>query len=586
MKRRGPFGEPLLRDLIGFARGRVAVTGALVVLGSLLEMAGILMLVPVVRILLADEAGPGGLLTDILTGLGLMTPRARIAAVLAVFALIIALRFAVLHARDIAVARLRGDFVTEVRARAFRALAAAPWGDLVARRHGRIGHALARDVDRVSDSVGMAIFGALAVVQLVVQLGLALALAPLITLGVVLLGAGAFRGLRGLRRRARQRGEALTEADYALFETTATYLRGLKPARAHGLEGRYAAAFETAARRVAAEIVRQSRDHSLAGLAMQSLAGAVGLAAIAAGVFLVPTGPAILVSVLLVLARLGAPLQAIQAAGQQIGHAAAAYRSLCRLTGEVGRLAPPASAPAEPLARPPAIRFRDVGFASAEAAILAGIDCEIEAGRVTALTGPSGAGKSLFCDIAVGLLAPETGRVELDGAPLDAALTARLARSLAYVAQEPFLIEDSLRANLIWGCDGVTDHAIWRALDAVGAAGLARGLDGGLDGWMRSGGSRFSGGERQRFRLANALLRRARLVVLDEATNALDAESERAVLAGFRRAAPEATMLIVTHRPASLAGIADRLIVIENGRLAFAGTPSGAARRRQKAAQD
>ena len=543
--------------------------------GSLLETAGVLLLVPVIQILLGDPGWPGSAALDLLADLGLTEPRAQIGAVLALFAVLVVVRFLVLLARDVETARLREGFVTDLRARAFRSLSAVPWPDLAGRGHGRIGHALARDVDRVSDTVGSVITAALGLLHLVVQLCIAFVLAPLLMVVIALIGAGGYAALGGLRRRAVRQGSDLTEADFALFSTTTTYLGGLKPARAHGLETEYAAAFTATARRLAEERVRQDRDYVLSRLSVQAAVAMVGLAAVAAGVFLVSVPPERLIVLILILGRLSGPFQSVQSAAQYIGYATAAYASLNALTGQIGQrdpaVAPP---PGRPLERAPAISFHDVSWSGGGAELLVEIDCEIPAGRITALTGHSGAGKSLFCDLATGLLTPRSGRVELHGAPLDAGLIARLAASLAYVGQEPFVIEDTLRANLCWGCGQVSDEDIWRALDAVGAAGLARGLAGGLDGSVRAGGSRFSGGERQRLRLAHALLRRPKFMVLDEATNALDLDAERAVLAGLRRAAAQATVLMVTHRPSTL-DIADHVLVLERGRLAWAGPPGG-----------
>jgi ATP-binding cassette subfamily C protein len=248
---------------------------------------------------------------------------------------------------------------------------------------------------------------------------------------------------------------------------------------------------------------------------------------------------------------------------------------------------------AEPLDAAPAIEFRGVSWHAPAAAgsprgaaetaegtcerpPLDRVTAVIPAGRVTALVGESGAGKSTLCDLAVGLLTPTEGEVRLDGRPLDPALARRLRASVAYVGQEPFLFEDSLRHNLCWGCGPVQEAEIWQALETVEAAGLARRLEGGLDGRIRRDGARFSGGERQRLRLARALLRRPRLMVLDEATNALDLEAESRVLQALFAARGGASVLMVSHRPANLA-LAEHVIVLEEGRLAETGPTAGLA---------
>ncbi|MDT8345572.1 MAG: ABC transporter ATP-binding protein, partial [Thermohalobaculum sp.] len=201
-------------------------------------------------------------------------------------------------------------------------------------------------------------------------------------------------------------------------------------------------------------------------------------------------------------------------------------------------------------------------------AILSDVTCTIPAGRVTLVAGLSGAGKTTLCDLVTGLIEPDRGAVLIDGQPAGAAQRAGLAEVLAYVGQEPFLTEATLRENLAWGAQGgpADTAAMAGALAAVGAGPLLAGLAHGLDTPLGAEAQRLSGGERQRIRLARALLRHPRLVVLDEATNALDAAAEADVLRALRRALPGATFVIVSHRPAVL-GLADHVIWLEAGRV-------------------
>ena len=186
------------------------------------------------------------------------------------------------------------------------------------------------------------------------------------------------------------------------------------------------------------------------------------------------------------------------------------------------------------------------------------------------MAGDSGAGKSTLCDLAIGLIDPDSGDIFIDGTTLDRSHARRLRASVAYVGQEPFLLEDSLRHSLCWGCGTCSEAEIWAALETVGAADIARALEGGLDGSIRSEGMRFSGGERQRLRLARALLRRPRFLVLDEATNALDIDAEAKVLEAVFRARDGATVLMVSHRPATLR-FADHAILLDDGRVVETG---------------
>jgi ATP-binding cassette subfamily C protein len=280
----------------------------------------------------------------------------RFSIVLAAFGLLLLLRFVVLLYRDDKLIRLQEDFVADLRARAFRQIARAPWAEVAKMQRGPVGHALTRDVDRATQGAALVVYGGIAVVMLVVQLALALALAPAVTLIVALLGLGLFRALRWLRIRSERQGVELTNDDLALYQTVEGFLRGLKPAKAHGLEGAYVAAIDHSALQVAEQRRAFSFDYTLAQLLMQTASGVIAILAILLGLFVFDTRPESLIVTLIILARLYAPLQAIQNSIQGIRHAAPGYRATREIAGPVEVSAHPSDAVlSEPLETAPEI---------------------------------------------------------------------------------------------------------------------------------------------------------------------------------------------------------------------------------------
>jgi ATP-binding cassette subfamily C protein len=212
------------------------------------------------------------------------------------------------------------------------------------------------------------------------------------------------------------------------------------------------------------------------------------------------------------------------------------------------------------------IRIEGVSFAYEHERILDRVTLDIPAGTLVCLSGPSGSGKTTLMDIVCGLLKPQDGDVFIDGVPLSEINVRRWRRQIGYVPQELILFHDTLLANVTLGDDRIPTGEVEQALRAAGAWNFVETLHEGLDTIVGERGIRFSGGQRQRISIARALVRRPRLLILDEATASLDPATEKELcktLAGLRG---QVTMLAATHQ-AALNQVADAVYRIQNGRL-------------------
>ncbi|WP_446210624.1 ABC transporter ATP-binding protein [Micromonospora sp. IBSANI012] len=236
--------------------------------------------------------------------------------------------------------------------------------------------------------------------------------------------------------------------------------------------------------------------------------------------------------------------------------------------------------PAEPT--PATLAFADVcfGYEPAEAhlpgtEVLGDVTFTVPAGKTVALVGPTGAGKSTIASLAVRLVDPRAGTVALDGVDVRELAADSLAATVALVAQVPFVFDDTVRANITLDRPGIGDEDVWAALRLAEADGFVAALPEGLDTMVGERGTSLSGGQRQRLTLARALAGRPRLLVLDDATSAVDPRVEAAILAGLR--APTggqgaaASILVVAYRRATIA-LADEVIYVEQGRVVARGT--------------
>lgn len=232
----------------------------------------------------------------------------------------------------------------------------------------------------------------------------------------------------------------------------------------------------------------------------------------------------------------------------------------------------PRAMPAAPVALPDGpldLVLEDVGFSFDGDTVLAGVSARLVPGEVVALVGATGAGKSTLCNLIVHLIDPTEGQVRVGGVPLEQADPASLHRAVALVFQESFLFADTVRENLAMG-DDVSDDAIFEALEIAKASTFVGRLPGGLDEIIGERGVTLSGGQRQRIALARALLRQPRVLLLDDATSAVDATVERAILDGLRGSVA-ATTLVVAHRVSTIA-LADRVLLLDGGRIEAEGS--------------
>jgi subfamily B ATP-binding cassette protein MsbA len=219
------------------------------------------------------------------------------------------------------------------------------------------------------------------------------------------------------------------------------------------------------------------------------------------------------------------------------------------------------------------VRFADVTFAYRADAppALRGVSFEAPPGRVLALVGPSGGGKSTIISLIPRLYDVGAGRITIDGMDIRRVTLASLRGAIAAVAQETFLFDTSVRANIAYGKPGASEDEIIAAARAAEIDEYIASLPEGYDTRVGEGGVRLSGGQRQRIAIARAVLKNAPILLLDEATSALDYETEKAVKTTLKRVMERRTTIVVAHRLATIVG-ADLICVVVDGRIIESGT--------------
>ena len=217
------------------------------------------------------------------------------------------------------------------------------------------------------------------------------------------------------------------------------------------------------------------------------------------------------------------------------------------------------------------IVLRNVHFAYAEVPTLTDVSLTLEAGKVTAFVGSTGSGKSTLVKLLLRLYEPAAGSIELDGVPIASLDLADYRRALGYVAQDTFLTDATVAENIAYGLEGVTPEQIERAARAAEAHEFIARLPLGYETQVGERGQKLSGGQRQRIALARAIVRDPRVLILDEATSAVDNETEAAIKRSLETLVVGRTSVIIAHRLSTVRG-ADVIHVVSQGRIVESGS--------------
>lgn len=245
------------------------------------------------------------------------------------------------------------------------------------------------------------------------------------------------------------------------------------------------------------------------------------------------------------------------------------------VVGEIAQLlgGPELIRPTEPVAlNSEEIRLHDVSFSYTKDAdnAIEHIDLTIQPGTITALVGPSGSGKSTITKLIAGFWDVGSGSITLDGKDLRTIPQKQLSEHIAYVSQDNFLFDDTIRENIRIGRLSATDAQVEAAAKAAGCDSFIRSLEKGYDTNVGSAGGHLSGGERQRIAIARAMLKDAPIVILDEATAYIDPENEALIQKAVSKLVDGKTLIIIAHRLSTITD-SDNIVVMKDGKISAMG---------------
>jgi ATP-binding cassette, subfamily B, bacterial MsbA len=461
---------------------------------------------------------------------------------------------------------LRADTYDHLVRQSSRFYSAATTGDLMSRLLG--------DVELIQGAFGTRIADLFqGVLTIVVMLAYVLSLNPTLTFFSLVVAPLLLWPIVEFSRRLRKTTYVSRERMGEIGEILQETIRGHRIVKTYGAEAFESRRFREANQRYFKVNLKTIRIHALSSPLMEILAG-TGLIVlfvyaarrIAAGTM--TTGD--LISFLIALMTMYAPIKGITKVNLALQQAISSASRIFQLMDRENEIQDAPGAVALPaLSR--SIRFEDVGFRYGEAAVLSGVTLEVPVGSTVALVGPSGAGKTTLANLLPRLYDPTEGRITIDGIDIRTATLASLRAQIALVTQDMLLFNGSARSNIAYGNGDATDADVQAAARAARADEFLRDLPEGYETSVGEDAGRLSGGQRQRLSIARAFFKNAPILILDEATSQLDAESEAAVAEALVKLMAGKTTLVIAHRLSTVRR-ADRIVVMERGRIVDEGT--------------
>jgi ATP-binding cassette subfamily C protein len=453
---------------------------------------------------------------------------------------------------------------SDLRLNLIKALLAARWSYFVSQPSGHFANAISSEAMRASSAFHHSLLLISAFIQVTVYGIVALWVSWKITLLSLLAVAMLIFVLKNFVKMSRGAGTRQTELMKTLIVRLTEMLQGIKPIKAMAREDHIQILLEVETQ----DINKAQQRHVFASESMKAFQEPLLAIMIAVGIYAVTTFgkqsfPTLLVMVFL-FHHLINRVYFAQACYQDLVMNESALWSLLRAIEDTRSEREIDTGHTKPLGLENEIMLNSVKFSYGKKAVLKNVTMNIPAGYIVAIIGNSGSGKTTIADLIIGLFRPQSGSITVDGNSLDELSLLSWRQLIGYVPQEMFLFHDNIYNNIASGDETITRADVEDALKLAGAWDFVSSLPSGMDSVVGERGSKLSGGQRQRLALARALARKPKLLILDEATTALDPETEKAICQTLSGLSGKVTILAISHQPAIME-VADKVYSLKNG---------------------
>jgi ATP-binding cassette subfamily C protein len=567
---------------------QTALTLTAILFSGIAEGFGISALLPVVNTIFSQSAQASGraghspewsnrLDQIVQEGWALVGLQPTIEGLLALFVACIGLKCILVYLANKQIGFTVVMIATDMRLALLKSLFNSSWEYFIRQPMGRLTNGVATEANRASTAFN---FGA-KLFSMVIEASIYAVLAFLVSWKATLmaLGGGVFLmlALRRLVKKNRRAGAKQTEHMQSLIAQMTDILTSIKPLKAMARDQQSGVVLTQTTGRLNRALQKQVLSKAALGSFQEPILTVFLVVVLYLALKYWNQSMTTMIAMVFFIAKILKQVEKIQKEYANLVEFESAYWSLQDKIGTAQKAREVLTGTVHPTLRS-AIRMEGVGFAYDAHKVLHNVSIEIPAGSLVTLMGPSGSGKTTVADLLIGLLRPQKGDIWVDGIPLSQIDIRRWREMIGYVPQENLLMHATILQNVTLGEAGIGESEVEAALRAAGAWDFVQQAPGGIHSVVGERGSMLSGGQRQRIAIARALVKRPVLLILDEATTALDPRTEREICATLSLLKGDLTILAISHQSA-LMETADRVYRVQGGAIDMVKGPGPAPAR-------
>ena len=454
---------------------------------------------------------------------------------------------------------------TKFRLQMLRAYMLARWEFFLSQPIGRLSNAMGTEVNRTAKAYAAGVSIIVVFIHTAIYLVIAFMVSWKATLIALAVGTFIWYPLNRFVRKAKRAGRRQVKLKKIMSSEFVDSMQSIKPLKAMAQEDRAETILVSKTKKIRSAMQKEVVSKQSLSAFQEAVKVTFMLAGVYVTIVIWGLAPTTVMILVILLGRIMGKLSKIQSEYQEIAIFESGYWSMMETLEFARKMREQKLGDRKPELKQ-TVRLEGVTFAYPKHSVFEDVSLVFPARKVTAIVGPSGAGKTTIVDLVIGLLRPQKGEVWVDDLPMEKIDLKQWRRMIGYVPQETLLLHDSIFMNVTLGDPDISEREVQEALQKAEIWEFVKAKRKGMRSSVGQRGLMLSGGQRQRIAIARALVRKPKLLVLDEATTALDPENEAAICQTLRNLSGEVTILAISHQTAVLE-VADRAYRVQDGKV-------------------